>query len=315
MAKKRRNSPESADGLERAPISSLSDTPRSERGVKSAEAFARAHNHDRRIKERLGIGAPQQFCINQESLIARKQMLADSKEHSHAVDRTSLELGILVLATVTGMENECRRSRVLDIGCGRGRFGEQMARNARAKLTFLDMDPQIMAGISPRAGDIVIGDGRLLPFEDESFEKTFSTFSSIVWAETPVETIQALNEALRVTETGGSTFLLPALVNTTELEGYLKPTDKAQSKEWADFSLGCRVWALQDHVLLHALHLLAVEEYCSITWSQFGGPGMKTGHEFEFISAIVDKKKPIPPDVLQVSLDYAKSFYEPDKNT
>lgn len=311
MSKKQRIGKEFSSGLERAPISSALRKPSSERESESVAAFERLASHERIIRCLLEIGTDSQFVATSEALESRRKMQSDAKEVAHFEERTVRELGKLVLGTVSQLEDECRDKTVLDIGCGRGRFGEQIARNAKARVTFLDNNPKTLDGISKRLGHRVIADGRDLPFQDETFEKTFATFSSLSWVDTPHETVMSLTEALRVTEVGGSAFITPAFSNTLTRDArMLLYNRKTTDINGFDFLEGEKIWALQDHVLLTTLKQLMSGGYCSITWSGFVGQGVNTSHRLEVISAIVDKKKTIPPELFASFLSYADSFSE-----
>lgn len=310
MSRNKRGEKQERARLERAPISSLSEDPSSLRAEESYAALERLVMHDARVRELLKFDTPDEFTVTDEAIRANRDLLRESKEHSHATERTVIEIGCLALGTVAQLEGEVRQKTMLDIGCGRGRFGEAVARNAKATVTFLDSDPEVLEDISPRAGVKVVADGRDLPFPDESFEKTFSTYSSILWAETPLETVQALNEMLRVTKTTGTAFLFPAFTDTRLRDRVLSARCSMLVDDAPGYTLGMKMRALQDHVLFEALKSMTKAGLISITWGGKVGTGMKTGNQLEQISAIVDKVRPIPHDVFEENLEYAACFFE-----
>ncbi|MGI9027908.1 MAG: class I SAM-dependent methyltransferase, partial [Candidatus Saccharimonadales bacterium] len=200
---------------------------------------------------------------------------------------------------------------VLDIGCGTGRLGTELRRGqAKAKVTFLDNDEQQIEKLKLKSGcKKVVAEATNLPFEYESFAKTLSVFSAIHWAETPYERIQSLNEALRVTEVGGSLFVIPAFSSLHHRQR-LNPkieqlTHRVKGKEMTVSKLALKTWALQDYVMLHSLLAFAKQSYCSITWCGTPKPSLR---QVDNYSAIIDKHRSIPPEVFAGNLAVAERF-------
>jgi ubiquinone/menaquinone biosynthesis C-methylase UbiE len=300
-------------GLERAPVyPNRPVEPLTIRQEESVTAFDLIQEHLEWIESFLAL-KNEPFKTTPADLEARRQQLQVAKELCHRRVRSIADLGKLVIGTVSQMEAEFAYQTVLDIGAGEGRFGEALARKAKARVTFVDNDPNVMDHISPRAGVKVVADGKSLPFEDESFNKTVSAFSSIHWAATPVESVQALNEALRVTEVDGSAFIIPAISNFSKRYWRTRPSllawSGAELPDKEEYS-ALKVWAAQDYVLLKTLLKMAKDDYCAITWSGYRGIAQHYYTELEWVSVIVDKKKAIPTEVLEDNVAYAKQFIE-----
>ncbi len=99
-------------------------------------------------------------------------------------------------------EPYARGARVLELGCGTGLILERIARVAR-EAVGIDLSEGMAQRAKDRGLDVHIGSVTDLPFEDESFDLTYS-FK--VLAHVPdIET--AIREAVRVTRPGGHLLL------------------------------------------------------------------------------------------------------------
>lgn len=89
--------------------------------------------------------------------------------------------------------------RLLDVGCGTGRFSER-AHQRGAEVVALDVGPNLLKQALARA-DVspVVGDGLRLPFQDESFDVVVSS-EMIEHTTSPVT---AVGEMARVLRPGG----------------------------------------------------------------------------------------------------------------
>lgn len=303
-------------GIERAPV-----YPSPPEGVsdlalqQSFAAYDVLSTLDRWAEGYIGVGADEPFKITDDVLEMRKQQLEKARDESYVQSRGVHQIGNLVTATVAQMETEFERSRVIDIGCGEGRLGTELARKAKARVTFVDNDGDALAKVARKAGTRLLADATNLPFSDESFDKAVSAFSSVIWAPSPKESLKSLHEAIRVTEVGGSTFITPLIVNPNgrrfqktdhEVAGLLgKPAaDNLEAPETL------KLWAVQDHILLNSLRELADTNYCDVTWGSFIANGQNTGATLELYSVIVDKNKSIPAEVFDEQMAYADQFMD-----
>lgn len=300
-------------GIERAPVfPSIPSDPMTDAQVESYNAFLSMQEHRELIQESLGLGTDRAYRLSAADLEARRRQQESARIVGHHQTRSTSELGKLITATVSQLEDEFRRKSVLDIGAGAGRFGEAIARNAKADVTFLDRDPEIMERISRRAGRIVLGDGRELPFDDESFDRVFSAYSSVHWAETPVDSVKALNEAIRVTKVGGAAILIPILNSVSQTRRLLPAVLKARKPDgsFKDIDRFAVVWAMRDAAILDSLFKLAQDGYGDITWSNFVEPTPVRGISREIYSAVIDKLKPIPSDFYAQNIESAQEMID-----
>jgi malonyl-CoA O-methyltransferase len=100
---------------------------------------------------------------------------------------------------ILGHFGELAGKRVLDVGCGKGRFARVLAeRHPDAEIWGLDISEEMLKfvpdGIHTRAGTMTA-----LPFEDDSFDAAYATES----LEHAVEIDVAVKEMCRVVKPGG----------------------------------------------------------------------------------------------------------------
>jgi hypothetical protein len=299
-------------GLERAPIyPGMPVEAASQRGRESAMAFGIVLKHTEWLEGYLGVDTDSPFKVDAAAIKARHEQLEGAKSNAHSTTRGIHQLGMLLVGTVNQMSGEFARKRVLDIGAGEGRFGAELTRKARAKMTYLDHDRDILSTIPASWGDRIAASGYALPFKDEAFPRTVAAFSSLPWAKTPQESVNALNEALRVTEVGGTVFLPPFLSNIMKRHAQTNQvaiSDLPSREVDTNERLGLKVWAAQDYALIGSLLNLIAEDYCSVTWSGYIAKGVNTGEVIESYTAIIDKNKSIPPKVFADNLDFANQF-------
>ena len=298
-------------GINRAPV--YPDIPKetmSNAAVESLNAFWNIDEHRQLVTEIFGADTDDPYRLSEGDISARRQQIEFSKAIGHYQSRSARELGIMVLATVSQMEDEFRRRTLLDIGCGSGRFGEEMARKAKADVTFLDREPEILGRVSKRAGKIVLAEATQLPFEDESFQRVMNGYSSVHWSETPTESVKALNETIRVTEVGGSAIVIP-LINSISQRRSLLPiilNQRKPSGEFQDEDRYAAVWAMQDLALINSLYRLAEAGCVDITWSNSVEPTPIVGVQRELYSVVIDKLKTVPMTLLETNLAEARAM-------
>lgn len=88
--------------------------------------------------------------------------------------------------------------RVLDAGCGTGRFSIAMAQDG-ASVVGLDRDAAALRIAMLRAGAVVAGDASRLPFADETFDSCIA----VTLCEFVAQPEQVVKELARVTRPGG----------------------------------------------------------------------------------------------------------------
>jgi len=298
-------------GIPRAPIfGEMPPEPMSHDQVESWNAFLNVDEHRDMVAEIFGVDSGSPYQLSQEDLAARRDQIEMAKAIGHHQSRSTSQLGVMVLATVAQMENEFCRRTLLDVGAGSGRFGEEMARNAKAEVTFLDRDSEILERVSKKAGKIVLAEATQIPFEDESFERVMVGFSSVHWAETPEESVRALNEAVRVAEVGGSTIVIPVM-NSISPRRQLLPMILKQRTASGEFQPEDRyavVWALQDLALTNSLYRFAENGYADITWANNVEPTHDRRVQRELYSIVIDKLQTIPEEVYKANLAEAQQM-------
>jgi SAM-dependent methyltransferase len=111
-------------------------------------------------------------------------------------------------------------TRLLDVGCGAGRF-VQLAAERGAVVSGLDAAPALVAIARERvpAADVRVGEMEDLPWPDASFD-VVTGFNSFQFAANPVN---ALREARRVTASGAQVFIATwGAPEDCEAAGYLR---------------------------------------------------------------------------------------------
>lgn len=298
-------------GLERAPVSSLHDKPRSRRAKVSLNGLEVFATYDYQIRQSLSIGQESQFVVTAAALRHQSELMRQEKIQDRRGRTISTIAELVVASSVELVIEECRDTRVLDIGCGEARFGEELTRVANADVTSVDSDPEILKTASQNAGEIMLADGRELPFADESFDKTFNTFASISYAHSPLDAVMSLNESLRVTKADGTVFMLPICAPLDLRKALTEATNKDATS--------VKMFALQDHVIFQALRSMMSDDYISVTWAGmkwvYDGMEKVEDRSFDMITAVIDKQKPIPPEVFAKNIAYVNSFNESPEGT
>jgi SAM-dependent methyltransferase len=109
--------------------------------------------------------------------------------------------------------------RVLDCGCGAGRF-TRMAAKRGATVAGVDASKELIEIASERApgGDFQVGDIEALPWEDDSFD-VVTGFSAFQFAD---DKVRALREAARVTRDAVAV-VIPTRVPESGIPAVFKP--------------------------------------------------------------------------------------------
>ncbi len=124
------------------------------------------------------------------------------RHHGYHAMLDELELEVL-MPLVTGRH-------VLEVGAGTGLIMGRLADRAK-RITGLDISRGMLAGAAKRGLEVVQGSATDLPFEDETFDLTYSLK---VLAHVP-DIEKALSEMARVTRPGG--YVVAELYNATSL--------------------------------------------------------------------------------------------------
>lgn len=102
---------------------------------------------------------------------------------------------------------QIRGKRVLVIGPGNSTFGsELLAADPSIDLTSVDIEEE---RLSNQPGKTILASGESLPFDDQTFDTVFMTYSLPVWAMSPVQATRSLGEAARVLAPDGSLHIAP----------------------------------------------------------------------------------------------------------
>lgn len=300
-------------GIERALVTNLPVERLTPRQRDSLAVFSLVGAHLELIEDYLGIGTTDPFIVDAESLAARQAQLEFSKSASHRVGRGAHEIAVQLGATVKQLEGEMNRAAVLDIGCGDGQFGAEISRSAKARVTLLERDKDVLPAPLKNNRRQVQASGEALPFKDGSFDKTTSNFSTLSWADSPLSALSSLQESLRVTATGGTHFAVPIMSQVLQRQRLAKLDMRIASTDAvpdpSEDPRAFKIWALQDYLVLTTLLELEAEGACSTTWTSLIGDGGTTRQKIESYSAIIDKKKPIPQQLFDSQTEYAKSFF------
>lgn len=88
--------------------------------------------------------------------------------------------------------------RILDLGCGDGRLTQAVAAGG-ARVTGVDLSPDLAAAARARGLDVQVADGAALPYPDASFDGVLSN-AALHWMTAPEP---VLGEVARVLKPGG----------------------------------------------------------------------------------------------------------------
>lgn len=132
-------------------------------------------------------------------LRARIQASFDASSRDEEHFPATIDARIYHVKLIRGHLGDLRGKRVLDVGCGKGRFARVFReQEPEAELWGLDISPEMLRyvpeGIHTRAGSMTE-----LPFEDAYFDGAYATES----LEHAVEIERAVAEICRVVKPGG----------------------------------------------------------------------------------------------------------------
>lgn len=298
--------------IERAPVASMDARTPDKRFEMSLAGFERTLTHFRVLTDYLQPGRIWQRKLSEKALDSYKRLKdgALSGEESTR-GRPIQQIAMHMDVSNRDVINECRGKSVLDIGCGEGRFGQELRYSgAKAEITLVERDKDLMARVSDKIGRKVVADACSLPFGNDSFDRTFMTYSAITYADSPIAAVQALNEAVRVTKKGGSTFLLPFCNEMTSADMSMA-TGLYLGIEGCDYETAedyFNVQAVTDYLVIRSLLRLIVEKKAEITWFNAHGLLQNGKGETEVLSAIVDKVDDVPGELLESNIKAARTF-------
>jgi len=127
----------------------------------------------------------------------------------------TIDARILHVQTLLSYAGDLSGKRVLDVGCGKGRFARVfLEKNPGAVMYGLDISEKMLLRV-PAAVGAVSGSMTELPFEDSSFDFVYATES----LEHAVEIDRAVAEMCRVLKPGGK---LAIIDKNTEHWGRMK---------------------------------------------------------------------------------------------
>ncbi len=139
---------------------------------------------------------------------------AEEEFHHRAGKLRPLFLSARVkMDVMTKMLRPGASDRVLDIGCGNGRFGF-FEKPSCGQLVGIDAGSHF-APEPLRSVDLARGDVRLLPFEDASFDKAYSL--DVLEHLTEEGVVRMLSEARRVLRPGGKFFVYSHVMMSSKL--------------------------------------------------------------------------------------------------
>ncbi|HEX3877254.1 MAG TPA: class I SAM-dependent methyltransferase [Bryobacteraceae bacterium] len=144
-------------------------------------------------------GKPAEPAKLTPELRARIQASFDDSSRDEEHFPETIDPRIYHLKLIREHLGDLRGRRVLDVGCGKGRFARVFhEQEPQAELWGLDISPEMLrfvpAGIQTRAGSMTE-----LPFEDAYFDGAYATES----LEHAVEIERAVAEICRVVKPGG----------------------------------------------------------------------------------------------------------------
>ena len=144
-------------------------------------------------------------------------MLSGTKTEHYSDGRTKADVAVKLGVSATQLSKAVAGQDVLDIGCGKGVFASDLAKDKSVHVTALDSDPNVLNAVPSKPnitaiegnGYDLIGSG-LTP---ASFDAVFVTYATNFWARTPQQLTKSITEPLKVLRPGGSIYFTPIAQN------------------------------------------------------------------------------------------------------
>lgn len=161
--------------------------------------------------------------------------------------RSKADVATKLGITATQLSKALHGQDILDIGCGRGVFASDVAKDKSIHVTALDSDSSVLDWVPQRPNITAVeGSGYDLAasgLERNSFDSVFVTYSTNFWASTLEEVEKSISEPLKVLKPGGSVYFTPVAQNLglrdAELNGFMRPLVDEQA-----YYKYCKVYGL-----------------------------------------------------------------------
>lgn len=147
-----------------------------------------------------------------EAYGAYSESLDFSMSIVHKTNRGKQAIAADLNMNVSELESLCAGKSVLDVGCGEGKFSQDLARLKRTDVTALDYDAEILSKVTERKNlETVLGSGFDIQevLGDREFDVVISAFSSVHWARNADQKQRAISSALQACKIGGKTIFIP----------------------------------------------------------------------------------------------------------
>ncbi len=144
-----------------------------------------------------------------------------------------------VLRAVRGGRSSLQGQRVLEIGCGRGRWLRRL-RRLGAFVTGIDLSPEAVAACRTYGLDARVASADDIPSADGTFDLVISV--TVLLQLTPDDQRRAASEMIRVCTPGGRILLLEPTAADASPHVWSRPLDG-----WLSLFPGCRLVYAESH--------------------------------------------------------------------
>lgn len=166
---------------------------------------------------------------------------------------------------------QLKGKKVLDLGAGLAGFAKA-AKKRGVDVVSLDLHPEwwVKEGKQPKGTPFVIGNGKQLPFKDETFDMVVGRASVHSMVEIQEDLVAVIGEAKRVLKSGGEFRFGPGSISTrsvreSEWDKWFNLMKKVRNKEKItpeEDTWGAKVWPQYEQELIEdkALEGLSTKE-------------------------------------------------------